>query len=135
MDDYDPVAPLCIYTIAHSDRLNYFYHLGGRGELFEGKRWVRATELFTAAQEFRMRLLVIFAAAEAPAELIYYGTLDAVRLRASGTEYTFSGLTSFSAPRPVKTTLVNDLTGAPIPHNYSRPYLICRTPKELMMKC
>lgn len=128
MVEYDPIAPLCVYTIAHSDRLNFFYHLGGRGELFEGRRWVRAAELFDAAREFRMRLPVIFAAAECPTRLIYHATLDVVRLRATGTEYAFSRLTAFPSPQPLKTSLINDLTGEPIPKSYMRPYLICRTP-------
>lgn len=131
MDDYAPIAPLCVYTIAHSDRLNFFYHLGGRGELFEGRRWVRAEELFIAAREFRMQLPIVFAAAENPVELIYHARIDSLRLGDAGTEYQFSDLTPFPDPRPPKTALINDLTGAPVPLLYHRPYLICRTPREV----
>lgn len=136
MELYQPIAPLCVYTIAHSERLNYFYNLGGLGELSEGKRWVRAAALLGAAKEFHMRFLVIFAGAELSRNIIYFATLETIRLRDAGngrrTDYSFSHLTPFHKPYPLKTSLVNDLTGKPVPSNYIRPYLICQTPVSLV---
>jgi len=138
MDLSERIAPLCVYTIAHSDRLNFFYNLGGRGELTEGKRWVRAATLLKAAGHFRLRFLVLFAGAEQPKELIYYAELDSIRLPDSAgdgghTEYSFSRLTPFKKPHPLKTSLINDVTQKPIPSGYIRPYLICRTPASLLI--
>ncbi len=137
MDLIEPVAPLCVYTITHGDRLRYFYNLGGLGELSEGKRWVRAEALLAAAREFGMRFLVLFAAAEDPRQIIYFARLDSIRLheisgRAIGTDYTFSELTSLRKAQLFKTSLINEATRRPIPPGYMRPYLICRTPDSLL---
>lgn len=138
MDIERPVAPLCVYTIAHSERLKYFYNLGGVGELTEGKRWARAQALLKAAKLFDMRFLVLFAAAEDPDRLIFYATLDTIDLLGAGdgharTDYQFSDLVPFPAPGPLKTALINEATRKPIPSAYSRPYLICQTPDWIVL--
>jgi hypothetical protein len=137
VSNFEPIAPLCVYTIAHTERLNFFYNLGGHGELIEGKRWTRAAVLMRAAREFHMRFLVLFAAAEESTELIFHATLEEIRLRGErhgqgATTFSFSGLAPFREPRPLKISLVNDHTGRPVPHSFKRPYLICRTPLLLL---
>ncbi len=139
MDLHQPIAPLCVYTITHSERLGFFYNLGGVGELSEGKRWVRAEALLAGAQLFGMRFLVLFAAAEDTRRLIFHANLDAIRLLESRdgrvrTDYSFSDLTPFRDPLPLKTSLVNDVTRKPIPAAFSRPYLICQTPASLLVQ-
>lgn len=138
MDLDDRVAPLCVYTITHSERLRYFYNLGGVGELTEGKRWVRAEALLRAARLFSMRFLVLFAPAEDAQHVTHYATLDTIRpYDADGhsrTDYTFSALTAFRSPGPLKTSLINEATGKQIPANFDRPYLICQTPSLLIAR-
>jgi hypothetical protein len=135
MDQDERIAPLCVYTITHSERLRYFYNLGGVGELTEGKRWVRAESLLKAARLFSMRFLVLFAPAEDTERITHYAALDTIRLFAAArTDYTFSALTPFRSPGLLKTSLINEATGREIPANFDRPYLICQTPSLLIAK-
>jgi hypothetical protein len=140
MDVDERVAPLCVYTITHSERLRYFYNLGGVGELTEGKRWVRGEALLKAARLFSMRFLVLFAPAEDTERVTHYATLDTIRLfdatsdGHSKTDYTFSALTAFRLPGLLKTSLINEATGKGIPASFDRPYLICQTPSLLIAK-
>ena len=134
MDADERVAPLCVYTITHSERLRYFYNLGGVGELTEGKRWVRAEALLEAARLFSMHFLVLFAPAEDTERITHYATLDSIQLLGARTDYTFSRLTPLRAPGLVKASLINEATGKEIPANYDRPYLICQTPSLFLGK-
>lgn len=140
MDLDERVAPLCVYTITHSERLKYFYNLGGVGELTEGKRWARAEALLKAARLFSMRFLVLFAPAEDTQRITHYATLDTIRLFESSsagrsrTDFTFSSLNAFRSPGLPKTSLINEATGKAIPSNFDRPYLICQTPALLIAK-
>jgi hypothetical protein len=132
-----PVSPVCIYTIVHTNKLERFFRQERRGEIAENKKWATANRLLQEARHNKMRMLVIFAAAERTRDLIYYATLEAIRIRNkdSGravTTFRFSNLTAFEDPKPKKTSLIVKSTGRAIPDGHIRPYVICKTPKSLV---
>ena len=133
-----PVSPVCIYTIVHSDRLDDLYRKGGKGTITENRNWATANRLLQEAQRNNIRMLVLFAAAEYTRDLIYYANLEAIRIdkkdsSSAVTAFRVSELTPFKGPKLKKTSLIVKSTGRGIPDGHIRPYVICKTPKSLMV--
>lgn len=132
-----PVAPICVYTIVHTNKLDELYQKEGKGEISENKNWATANRLLQEAQRNHLKMLVIFAAAEHTSNLIYYANLEAVKINKKDsshavTTFRISDLTRFKDPKPKKTSLIVKSTGRGIPDGHIRPYIICQTPKLLM---
>ncbi len=119
----------CIYTIVHSARLNKVYSQGGSDEFAEKKVWATAKKLLAQARREEKDLLIFFAPAEDTGELIYRAKLEAVKIDANSTTYSFSGLTPYDE---TKTSLVVVSTGKPLHADFIRPYAICKTPEDLL---
>lgn len=87
-------APLCVYTIKHSDDL-----ISGRSGTFHEKRaWATAKRLVDQADRKREPVIVLFAAAEKTDKLIARAILEDVQITETGTDYTFSNLKKFRSP-------------------------------------
>ena len=118
------LAPLCIYTIKHSDDL-----VQGRSDTFREKRaWVTAKRLVDQADRDGESVAVLFAAAERTDKLVAWAVLETVHITPEGTDYTFSNLTRFKEPLRPKTDL-RKRNGEPLSQNFIRPYAICRKPR------
>lgn len=119
-------APLCVYTIKHSDDL-----VSGRSGTFHEKRaWATAKRLVDQADRKREPVIVLFAAAEKTDKLIAWAVLEDVQITETGTDYTFSNLKKFRPPLRPKTVL-RKRNGEPLSAGFIRPYAICRRPKFL----
>ncbi len=132
------IYDFCIYTIAHTDKLNdIFERKNGKGRLIERKKWATAQRLLSDSKRNHKQMYVVFASAEQTEDLIYWAKLEDIKIEADGnndlaTTYRFSGLTPFSTPLPKKSFLVLKSNGRSISTGFIRPYAICRTPSFLL---
>lgn len=132
-----PISPVCVYTIIHTNKLDDLHQKERKGKISESTNWATANRLFLEAQRNKMRMLVIFAAAEHTSNLIYCADLEDVKIDKKDSSHTvttfrISDLTPFEDPKPKKTSLIVKSTGRSIPEGHIRPYIICETPKTLM---
>jgi hypothetical protein len=131
------VSPVCVYTIVHTNKLDKLYRDGGNGQIEEKRNWASAHRLLQEAKRSDMKMLIVFAAAEYTSDLLYYANLEAIKIDKSNpkspvTTLEVSKLTPFEEPKPNKTSLMVKSTGRAIPEGQIRPYVICKTPRELM---
>ena len=125
--DEGGVAPTCVYTIAHVDKLRAIAAGSGRGSLTEGRAWESAAKQLDQARANGRRLPIVFADAADCSRLLYSATLARIETSGNGTRYTFEGLKALrGAHTPQELTLVS--TGRKIAPGFIRPYAICMTP-------
>ena len=134
--------PICIYTIVHSEKLDDL-HLkckkDGKVKIEENRNWATAATLLQEAQLAEVTMMIVFAAAEYTRDLIYYGSLESIEINKKtlnkfATTFYVSDLTPFNSPYLLKTSLIVASSGKAIPDGYIRPYVICKTPKQLMTR-
>jgi hypothetical protein len=128
----ETITSTTVYTILHSKDLAKLFRAGRKGTFIEGKAWTAASALLARARAIGWRVPIIFAPGEAIWELHYFGFISDIRIVNDGdhrrTQVDVSELCRFSKPRPLKTDLIVRSTGAPLPENHIRPYVLCETP-------
>jgi uncharacterized protein YeaO (DUF488 family) len=125
-----PFFDQCVYTIRHPDDLAAHSKMNGSRECTEKRRWVNAAALARLAKNAGKRLPLLFADATNCSRLIYWATLEDVRVTDVGTRYKFSQLTRLPkghSPQELILTSKNK----PIDADFIRPYAICYTPNFL----
>ena len=120
------LAPFSIYTMLHSNRLQQECARGGQHELREGKRWVTGEHLFDEARRAKLRMPLIFSAAEAESGVIYWAVIDDIAVD-SETTCRYSDVREVTPARPLSSLRLRS-TGRAMSDENIRPYAICHTP-------
>lgn len=129
----------CVYTILHSRDLSNLYRSGRGGVFTEYKKWVTAEKLLRNARSAGRIVPIIFAPGENIWELTHFAELDDIKIAQNeegrwSTTVSISNLTKIRPPRPKKTRLTVCSTGARLPSNHIRPYVMVETPSFLLKK-
>ena len=125
-----PLAPSCVYTIAHLEKLERIAASGGIGVLTEGKQWTSASRLLGEARDAGTDLPVVFADATDCTRLLYWAVLTRIQVASDATRYSFERLQPLRGHHAPQELLLLS-TGRRIAAHYIRPYALCQTPPFL----
>lgn len=123
----------CVYTIVKGHTLDEIVKSGGSGELTQGKKWTKASELCSLARMGDQNFLIVFAPTEDNRVISHHADLEDIAIdhKNNKTTFRFSKLTPCVEQNILKTDLVAE-TGINIPEDHTRSYVVCRTPPVLL---
>lgn len=123
----------CIFTISHTSALEEISGGDRRGELIEGKPWIKGNKLLDEARRSGKRLPLIFAAADHGGGLIYWAAIDDITLHTGKrprTSVSFSALQPLAKQWP-KHSLKKLSNDKPLSDHHIHGYVPCHTPRFL----
>jgi hypothetical protein len=126
----DKLHPLCIYTIRAEKKLASAFSAATDGLFEERQAWVTGHALLKQARVDGTVLPVFFADAVETGEILYWATIEEIRIKKGISTILYRGMRRF--PIPLKRhLLIVQRTGKPISTDDIRPYRICITPAQL----
>jgi hypothetical protein len=125
-------SSFCVYTMRHSAELDAQMKISGPHVLRERKAWMTGHQLWDQARRAGELMPVVFSGAEDDTGLIYWATIDDIRIDDATrvTTCTYSSLKPITPARAISSLRLR--TGdRPISVGFIRPYAICHTPAFL----
>ena len=122
------ISEHCIYTIKYREELEG--KIGKPATFSERKSWVTGERLWQQAKAAKKAMPVLLGDATNCSRLLCWGILTNVRVNSNGTSFSVERLRDLRGKHSTEELILRS-TGKKIQSNFSRPYLICRTPEFL----